>query len=476
MVARCSYDLFTVASVLRAEPSLLLPNIKISSITNSSLEVKPGALFIPLKDKRDGHDFIHDALARGAAAFLAEKGHRVLDSLSAENRNRAVVVNDTLRALADLAAFHRRRFAPFVVAVTGSNGKTTTKEMLSQIFRHALGNAAMGTEKNYNNHIGVPFTLLAIKSQTRVAVVEMGMNHRGEIHNLSAMAQPTHAVITSIGHAHIEFLGTRQNIARAKAEILDGMPAGGTLYIPADIAELPILEKSVAARKIHLRRINPQQNAPFRIVSFGARGVKLRFGRHEANFPYAIPAWLSNLALATAVAQDLGLPVESIAQAVQHFRPPPGRMQLHRGYFTVIDDGYNANPDSAIASLKAALVLAEGKPVVCVFGDFKELGRASRSLHAWTGREAAQLGVAAFYGVGEAMRDAVREFQKQRGGNAWHFDRNDAESLLQHLAEQPRGSVILVKGSRAMQMEEIAQRLYQIRDKVSARKRAPSRG
>lgn len=457
MFALFDYDLFTVSAVLGAHPHPhLLPKLRFTSITTSSLEAKPGSLFVPLKDKRDGHDFITDALRRGAVAFLARKNHPVLHKLQSAEKERAIIVRDPITALGALAAFHRKRFTPLVIGVTGSNGKTTTKEMLVQIFRHVLGQAALGTEKNYNNHIGVPFTLLEIRRATRMAIIEMGMNHAGEISYLSRLALPHHALISSIGHAHIEFLGSRQNIARAKAEILDGMPQGGFLYVPDDVAEASILSQKARSAKAVLRRVAAEKNPVFKIVAADARGYALRFGKQEVHFAHANAAWLSNLALAAVAAHDAGLAPEDIGAAVRKFRPPTGRMQTHRGYFTIIDDGYNANPDSAVASIKAALQLAEGKPVVCVFGDFKELGRFSKSLHSWTGSEAARLGVQAFYGVGSDMRHAVFAYQKNAPQRrCFHFSREQITPLIVELQNEKRGTVILVKGSRSMQMEEI---------------------
>ena len=218
MFARLNYDLFTVAAVCGSEPPKPgAPDIRLQSITNSSLEVKPGSLFVPLADRRDGHDFIDDALKRGASAFFLKKNHAAAKKFKGDTR--AILVDDPLLALGALAHFHRNRFTPLVIAITGSNGKTTTKEMLAQIFRRALGRKCIATEKNYKNHIGVPFTLFAIGKDTRVAVVEMGMNHAGEIAYLSRLARPDAGIISSIGHAHIEFFTSRAGIASAKAEI-----------------------------------------------------------------------------------------------------------------------------------------------------------------------------------------------------------------------------------------------------------------
>lgn len=464
MFARIDYDLFTVASILSNNlPSLQLPEIRLKSITTSSLEVEPGSLFVPLIDKRDGHAYIGDAVSKGAAAFLVRRGHPILQTLDANLLSRAIVVEDPLLALGRLAAFHRNRFAPLVIAVTGSNGKTTTKEMLGQIFYQAFGRRVIYTEKNYNNYIGAPFTLFRINRKTRVVILELGMNHAGEIDYLSRLARPHISIISSIGHAHIEFLGSRQKIALAKAEITHGQQKGGALYVPAKIAELSIITSRARTNGIELRRIEPGKSNPLQIVQATPKGYLLRIGKTPVLFPHTNSAWLSNLALAAAVAHDAGIGDDFIAKAVKKFRAPEGRMQIAKGYYHIIDDGYNANPDSAVASIEAAKHYAAGRPIICVFGDFKELGKFSRRLHSWTGNEAAKAGVVAFYGVGDDMRYAVRAYAKAaRGvGRSYAFARSDTSRLIAQLLQEARGSVLLFKGSRSMRMEEIVELLKQ---------------
>lgn len=458
MFAAIDYDLFTVRRVVAPEALHLdAPNTKLTSVTTSSLEVKAGSLFVPLVDRRDGHEFIADAVARGAAAFFLKRNHSVAKKLPQQILSKAIVVSDPLKALGGLAHFHRSRFTPFVVAVTGSNGKTTTKEMLAQMFKAALGKGLISTEKNYNNHIGVPFTLLRIGRATRVAVVEMGMNHAGEIAYLSRLAEPHAAVISSIGHAHIEFLGSRRAIAVAKAEILEGMQKkGGFLYLPKSVAEADVLAAAAKRAGAKVKKVEASRTSRLKILHVSPKGFSLQLGKVQTQFRHANAAWLSNLALATEVALDAGIETQKIARAISLFRPAAGRMQLRRGRLTVIDDGYNANPDSAIASIDSAMLISGKNPVVCVFGEFKELGKHSKSLHSLTGHEAALKGVSAFYAMGEDMRHAVHAFKKASGGrdSAW-FDRTDTAGLAKALQKYPRGTVVLVKGSRSMKMEEI---------------------
>lgn len=456
MLAAIDYEFFTVASVCgESPPQVHSPQITLGSITTSSQEVTQGSLFVPLTDKRDGHDFIADALDRGAAAFFLRKNHPIRKKLSKQALAVAIEVKQPLLALAKLAAFHRNRFAPLVIGVTGSNGKTTTKEMLAQIFRSALGEACVATEKNYNNHIGLPFTLFSIRADTRVAIVEMGMNHAGEISHLSGLARPHASVISSVGHAHIEFFKSRAGIAAAKAEIMNGMQAGSSLYVPQGIAELPTIARLAKRQRIRLRKVNPRRIT----LAADANGFSLNVAGEHVAFPYANAAWVSNLALAAAVALDAGIEAHLVAKAAENFKPATGRMQVRQGNFTVIDDGYNANPDSAVASIDSALQIAAGKPVVCIFGDFKEMGKFSRTLHEWTGKEAAKKGVAAFYGVGMDMKHAVASFRKTAGGKkrSYFFPRADLAKLVQQVQSESRDAVLLVKGSRSMKMEEIVE-------------------
>lgn len=458
MFAAIDYDLFTITAIATGlNPQVHLPDIRLHSITNSSLEVRPGSLFVPLKDRRDGHDFIADAVERGALAFFARKNHPVLKKLPADVRARAIIVDDPLLSLGRLAKFHRDRYTPLVIAVTGSNGKTTTKEMLAQIFGAALGKACVATVKNYNNHIGVPFTLFSIGPETRAAIIEMGMNHAGEIAYLTRLASPHAALISSIGHAHIEFFRSRAGIAQAKAEIVQGMPQGGRLYLPANIAELKTIRRAAAQARVLVHTVDMNKSI-LRVKKRSAEGFVLSIGKRRLMFPYANAAWVSNLALAVEAACDAGITADSIASAVEKFKPADGRMQFLNvpgSELTVIDDGYNANPDSAIASIDSALQAAAGRPVVCVFGDFKELGRFSNSLHTWTGTEAARAGVAAFYGIGRDMRHAVTAFRRKAPMRpAENFTREKFSQLAAKLRAEAGNAIILVKGSRSMRMEE----------------------
>ncbi len=246
-------------------------------------------------------------------------------------------------------------------------------------------------------------------------------------------------------------------IAAAKAEILVGMPKGKLLYLPKSVAEYKTLAEAARKHGAKIKKVGAPKDSALKILNASPQGFELALEKERVHFPFANAAWVSNLALSAQVAIDSGISREHIVRAIAGFKPAAGRMQLRRGRFTVIDDGYNANPDSAIASIDSALQIAAGRPVICIFGEFKELGRFSKTLHEWTGAEAAKKGVAAFFGIGEDMRHAVRAFSKAstKKKHAEWFTRSDTASLIEAIHRYPKTAVLLVKGSRSMKMEEV---------------------
>lgn len=236
MIAPFEYSLSTILSLFSKDQDWKrTDNPTFRWITTSSGEIKPGSLFVPLRGTRDGHEFIPDALSKGAHAFLCERNHPILKKLSVADQAKAILVSDCLLALGVLSRYHRKRFNPIILAVTGSSGKTTTKDLLGGLFGFLNHKSLVVTEKNYNNEIGLPFTLFRITEETRVVICELGMNHRGEIKRLSLIAEPTHALITNIGSAHIENLKTREAIADEKIDIISGMLENSVLFVPDDL-------------------------------------------------------------------------------------------------------------------------------------------------------------------------------------------------------------------------------------------------
>lgn len=435
-------------------------------ITTSSQEAKSNSLFVALEGNTDGHQYIEDALRKGAIRFIARKNNSFLLELSAQDREKGIYVEDTLLALGKLAAFHRDRFAPLVIGITGSSGKTTTKDILSNCLS-PLGKDCVVTEKNYNNEIGVPFTLFRISENTRVVVCEMGMNHAGEIHRLSQMARPRLSFITNIGSAHIEFLGSRKNIAKAKLEILDGMDSGPLFYPAAGDFRSFVLSSSAKAR-IPCMLFDPKNSGSgLKLVSTESWGFRLRYKEEILNWNVPGMAILGNLFGCVEVLERIGVPKEWISDGIRKFQSTQGRLQLQKGVYSVIDDSYNANRESMIAGLDAAEQISEGKGFYAILGDMKEVGKFSDSFHKEIGKIAAlHHNVKGIFTVGQDSEKIMRAFQKYSDNQkpAKHFHGVEDESLWHTIQEAiPTGCIIFVKASRSIGLDKIVSRLNDLR-------------
>lgn len=420
-------------------------------VSTDSRTMQPGDLFIALRgDTFDGGAFAAQALQQGAAGV-------VLDRTQAPELAEAIRVDDTRLALGKLAAAWRKRFSLPVVAVTGSNGKTTVKEMLAAILRMEAGSdaAVLHTEGNLNNDIGVPLMLLRLRETHQYAVFEMGMNHAGEIDYLTRLARPDVAVVNNAMTAHIGFLGSVENIARAKGEIFNGLSAAGIAVFNADDPHAWLWRESNAQRSV---------------TDFGLSQPATVRGRYQpAEYGSALTLVLPNatldialqvpgehnvmnaLAAATA-AFALDISYRSVVAGLSGFAGVKGRLQrkaaLHGSTF--IDDTYNANPDSAKAAL---LVLAQhaGKKIL-VLGDMGELGGDAAAMHAQIGLAARAAGIDRLLALGELTKETVGAF----GAGAMHFER--IQELLAELEnELTPQTTVLVKGSRFMQMERVVQ-------------------
>jgi len=423
---------------------------RFSGVTTDSRAVDAGDLFVALAGPNfDGHDYVAEAARRGAAAAIVSRRVELQPAIP------QVVVADTRIALGRLAAHWRSRFALPLVALTGSNGKTTVKEMLASILAaHAGGrDAVLATEGNLNNDIGMPLTLLELREQHRYAVIEMGMNHEGEIDYLTRIASPTVALVNNAQRAHVGVLGSVEAIARAKGEIYAGLGAGGIAVVNADDAFAPYWKGLNASRRIVTFGLS--EGADVRGLQAGAQA---RFVTPTDAFAVALQVRgehnLRNAAAACAAAYAIEIPFHAMQAGLASFAGVPGRLQRRKAPSgaVVIDDTYNANPESMKAALR---VLAEehGRKVF-VMGDMGELGAGAAAMHAEVGAFARQTGIDALMAVGESSRHAVQAF----GRGAMHFD--DPEALTRAAAnESAHGATILVKGSRFMKMERVADAL-----------------
>lgn len=418
-------------------------------VCTDSRTIQPGDLFIALRgEKFDGGRFAAQALERGAAGV-------VLDAAQAPDITAAIRVDDTRLALGRLAAAWRRRFTIPLVAITGSNGKTTVKEMLAAILRVEAGSddAVLATEGNLNNDIGLPLMLLRLRQTHQFAVLEMGMNHAGEIDYLTRLARPDVAVVNNAMTAHIGFLGSVEAIARAKGEIFNGLSDAGIAVFNADDAHAGLWREANARRSV---------------IDFGIRQpAKVRGQYRPGPFGSALTLTLPNACLdialqvpgehnvmnalaAAAAAFALDVSLRSIDAGLSAFSGVKGRLQkkpaLHGSTF--IDDTYNANPDSVQAAL-AVLAQQPGRKVL-VLGDMGELGDDAAPMHAQIGLAARDAGVDTLLALGELTRETVGAF----GAGAMHFER--IQELLAELENLlTPDTTVLVKGSRFMQMERV---------------------
>lgn len=435
-----------------------------------SRAVKPGALFFAVKgDRFDGHDFAAQAVTSGAGGVVVARGRGAgLDVGDAA----LIEVDDPVAALGALARAHRLALRDLrVVAVTGSNGKTTTKEILGAILASSAGSdAVLKTEGNLNNHLGVPLTLLQLGPQHRYAVVEMGMSGLGEIAYLAELARPDVAVITNIAGVHLEQLGSIENVARAKAEIFGGLGVEGCGVYPAKEALLTDLVTLPPARRRTFGPTGSGATVSYDNVQVGPRGLALQLRIESATAVLELAARLpligrhnaSNAAAATAAALALGIGEGAILDGLNRAQPAKHRAQLVAvGDRTVLDDCYNAAPPSTKAALDALVdITPRGAQRIAVLGDMLELGADSARLHAEIGAYAATRvdQLITFGPQSAAMDEAARA---TLGARLWHTE--DAAAAAARVREVSRaGDVILVKASRGMRLERVIDALTEL--------------
>lgn len=428
------------------------------SVSTDSRRLEPGALFVALTGpNHDGHRHVASALSRGARAAVV----RAIPADVAPER--CIVVADPLIALQQLATWTRRRVAPQVIAITGSNGKTTTKEMAAAICeRAAFAPPRVGvlkTTANENNLIGLPLTLLRLTGSEAVAVLEMGMNAPGEIARLVEIAEPDVGVVTNVGPVHLEGVGgTIAGVAAAKGEMFAGMRPDRTIAINLDDAWVVRIGASFPGRRIGFGRggeVTAQAIADFGLDGVGfdlvvaGRSVKVRLripGIHS----------VSNALAAAAVTYAIGVDLDAIARGLNEFSPPPKRIQIIRlkNGTTVLNDSYNANPASVDAAL-AVLARQPGRSIA-VLGDMLELGPQSRSLHEAVGQSAGHHRVGLLITVG-AQAGAIAEGARasEMAADAVYACADPAEAAAVVIRHWRAGDTILVKGSRGPATDEL---------------------
>jgi len=440
-------------------------DVLFTGVSTDSRTLKQGNLFVALVgEKYDGSQFVANAVENGAIAAMI---NQATDNPAFSADIPVIRVDDTRMGLGQLAAYWRNRFSGPVVGVTGSNGKTTVKEMIAAILRYAAAHQGattdepadpvLATEGNLNNDIGVPQMLLRLRPYHQYAVIEMGMNHLGEIAYLTQLAKPTIAVITNAGAAHIEGLGSVEAVARAKAEIVEGLGQHGTAVINADDPFASLWRSCSGSRPVidFGLREPAQVTAEYQMDSVTTR-MKLELPYGDAEVRLQVPGIhnIYNALAAAAAACALHIDPVSIAAGLDNFQGVRGRLQrkIGRHHSVLIDDTYNANPESVRAAL-AVLAATNGKKIL-ILGDMGELGQAAMDLHRTIGQDARKAGLDQLLTLGELSAYATREFG--RGGQ--HF--SSLEALLEG-AEHLLGDdvTVLVKGSRFMKMERVIQQL-----------------
>ena len=426
--------------------------VVINKVSTDSRTIKPGELFVALRGENfEGHDFVEAAAKAAATGALVDLNW----AGSVPNNFVLLRATDTLQAYQTLAANYRRSLALKVLAITGSNGKTSTKDFAAAVLGRRF--RVTKTEANFNNHVGLPRTILEATSEDEVAVWEIGMNHPGEIAALSKIAAPDAAIITNIGVAHIEFMGSREAIAIEKGALAEAVEPQGTVILNADDPFSKGIAARTCARVVFagttdgaLRTIEIRQSADgaeFTIVE-GAH-------RCRAQLPVAGSHMVQNALLAVAAGRAFGLSLEECAAGLAAAPLTKARLQIKEiGGLQFLDDSYNANPDSMKAALRTLVELdAEGKRIA-VLGEMRELGAESQRGHREVGETAATLGVNQLITIGDAA-ELIAEGARTAGLNKVSSagSTGEAARLLGEIAEP--GDLVLIKGSRAARTEEV---------------------
>lgn len=427
------------------------------SIDTRSLE--RGDFFVPLMgEKADGHGFVEEAFKKGASGtFVSQK--KELDFCPSPGV--VIRVQDPLLALQKVAKYYRNKMPAKIIAITGSAGKTTTKDFLASIL--CMGHKVLKTRGNLNNHIGLPLMLLKLRPHHRYGVLEMGMRGPGEIKLLTELSRPCLGIITNIGEAHFELLGSREAIARAKGELLEGMEPGGIAVLNGDNTYLDPLRERFPGKVINFSLENEKGFRAYDLVMerAGTHFKVLIEGKEEKFFiPLPGKQNVYNALAALSSALCLGMTSEEIREGLKAPELSGMRLEIMEASpgITIINDAYNANLSSTRASLETLVTMGRGSRTIAVLGDMLELGSLREGAHLQVGALAAELGVNYFLGLGESMVLAVEKAREKGLDNSWHF--TDQVKLLKKLKGIIRpGDLVLIKGSRGMKMEQVADSL-----------------
>ena len=451
-----------VAEACGAEMEANAGEVRVKNVVTNSRQAQAGDLFFAIKgEKFDGHDFINEVAAKGVAAVVVAKAQ--VDRLKAKAAGAAILaVEDVRRAFGKLAAAYRRDFSVPVIAVGGSNGKTTTKELLAAVLRRKF--STLASEASFNNDIGVPATLLRLEKTHQVAVLETGTNHPGELAPLVKMSAPNIGVITNIGREHLEFFGDVAGVAEEEGGLAELLPADGKLFLHGD-GEWP--EKIAARTKAKVVRVGLGEKNDW-------RATKIRLDKNGVTFQVVAPTedlcgeyrvnllgrhQVTNALLAISVGGELGLARAEIQRGLAECQPPKMRLQFWEANgVRVLDDCYNANEDSMIAALETMCDLPLQGRRVAVLGDMAELGAHTEAAHAEVGRRAAELKIGQLFTVGKAAAGMAQAARAAGLTRVIEFDEVEAAVRAVKNFLKP-GDVVLLKASRSSRLERIAETL-----------------
>ena len=436
-----------VGGSYEGDPALLKKRIRDISINSNA--INKNDLFIGIKgEKFDGNDFAEGAIKKGAIAALVSK--------DIKNISNKIIVKNGREALGKIAQYWKAQSKLPLVAITGSNGKTTTKEMLSSILTLHLKSKAklLMSQGNFNNDIGLPLSLLRAKKTHRYAVVEMGMNHEGEIRYLSELAKPDVAVITNIAEAHIEFFGSKKGIAKAKSEIFEGLKKNGIAIINQDDKFYSLLKKAARNKKIITFGANSKSDVYVKKIIRQVAQIKTPKGQIDIKVKLEGEHNLKNALAAVASAIALKIPLEAIKKGIEAIKPVRGRLEFKKGLWgsIIIDDTYNANPESMRAAID--VLAKQNRNKILIIGDMGELGKKAVQYHKSIGEYIKEKKILDVVGTGKLTKHTIEKCK----GNAKWFD--DKKVLIQYIkTKMKKNTCVLVKGSRFMKMEEVVEAL-----------------
>lgn len=441
-------------------PGRIGPETVATRVCTDSRALQPGDLFVPLRGEHfDGHAFLAQARAAGAVGALSEQG--VPAGMEGAGDFAIIKVADALKGLQQIAGQYRQSLALKAVSITGSNGKTSTKDFTAAVLSERF--KTLKTEGNLNNHIGLPLTLLRADRSHQAGVFEIGMNHPGEIAPLAALAAPAIGIITNIGTAHIEYMGSREAIALEKGMLAEALPADGVLILPAEDDFSDSIAKRTKARVIRVgigcgevQATEIRTNCPPRL-GFGSRFI-VTVGAEEAPTELDVPGehMVRNALLAVAAGLALGMGLKECCAGLSKAKLTKGRLERKSVQgIEFLDDSYNANPDSVVAALRTLAQLPAQGRRIAMLGRMNELGAEAERGHRRVGEASVAEGIDCVVSVGDAMAKLVSESAKEAGAKEVHHAATiqEAADLLKALARE--GDLVLLKGSRTAGMEKI---------------------